>query len=104
MISTTSPEQEEIAIEAVMSRELVCVFPSFLPFSFLFLKGIPRLCEQRGHLERSCEEEREGIKIKVAEPIVVYRLGTLLLSAQSFFCLPHKIFLIFFNLFNFKIL
>lgn len=87
-----------------MSRELVCVFPSFLPFSFLFLKGIPRLCEQRVHLERSCEEEREGIKIKVAEPIVVYRIGTLILSAQSFFCLPHKIFLICFNLLNFKIL
>ena len=45
-------------------------------------------------MERSREEEREGIKIKVAEPIVVYRIGTLiLLSGQFFFCLPHKIFL-----------
>ena len=67
-----------------------------LPFLFLFCfyREYQELCEQRGHLERSCEEEREGIKIKVAEPIVVYRIGALILSGQSFFCLPHKIFLI----------
>ena len=40
LISTTRTEQEEIAAEAVISRELVCVFLSFFPsFSCFVFTG-----------------------------------------------------------------
>ena len=39
------------------------------------------VCKQRMNVRRGYEEERESIKTKEAEPIVVYRIGALTLKS-----------------------